>query len=90
MKNAKHLGIGSMLLISLLMTFSGCAHAFARKAPEPKVEWCVLQGDGFAICVTKDGQDIDRPPSDLKDYIAMPLDDATTYRKFCNRRREGK
>lgn len=75
-------------IILLGISISSCAYGFGRKAPEPVVEWCSSYGDGFWECRLKDGTFKTRPPSELKDYLAMPLDDATEYRKFCNRRRD--
>ena len=76
-------------MIGLMLFINSCAYGFARKPPEPIVEWCLLQEDGFAKCVLKDGSDKLRAPSEMLDYMAMPLEDARIYRQFCNRRRDG-
>ena len=77
---------GLMLLSSLLLM--SCANGFGRKAPEPVVEWCSMYSDGSAECKLKDGSFKTREPFELEGYLALPLDDATEYRKYCVRRRE--
>lgn len=77
---------GSTLVISLL--FCSCACAMGKKVPEPTLEWCSMYSDGAAECRLKDGTFKTRMPSELEGYLAMPVDDAETYRKYCTRRKD--
>jgi hypothetical protein len=78
---------GLMLLSSFFIV--SCAHSFGRKAPEPKIEWCKPFEDVEAWeCLEKSGNFVTKSHYEMKDHVAIPIDDAEVYRKYCVRRRE--
>lgn len=85
-KKYKLLYVSGMMLLSSF-TFISCAHSFGRKPPEPEVEWCKSYPDGGWECLKKDGTFETREPEQMIDYLALPINDAEVYRKWCVRRR---
>jgi hypothetical protein len=82
-----HLKNGLMLLSSFFIV--SCAHSFGRKAPEPSVEYCLPYKEVEAWeCLEKSGQYVTKSHEEMKGHIALPIDDAETYRKYCVRRRD--
>lgn len=77
---------GLMLLSSLVIV--SCAHGFGKKRPEPVIEWCKAYEDGSWECLKKDGNYQTREPEEMLDYVALPIDDAEVYRKYCVRRKD--
>jgi len=79
---------GVILLSSLIILSSCTTFGFGRKKSEPVVEWCSAYEDGSWECLRKDNKYQTRLPSEMQGYMALPIEDAEMYRKFCVRRRD--
>lgn len=67
-------------IIVLATITSGCP----RKDPPPKISViCIGDGFGGADCVTSDGQNVYKSPSELKDFWMTTENDQANYSAWC-------
>jgi hypothetical protein len=71
------LKLGGMLCLALALLTS------CRKSTPPTIEICILDSNGGADCIERDGSKLYRPPSQLENYWATSQSDQAAFAAWC-------
>jgi len=74
----KQLLCGKLLFLAIAFSLSAC-----RTDKPPAIDICIGDGAGGADCVLKDGTQVWRSPSELKNYWITTQADMANYSAWC-------